>query len=61
MICFNRPYHIKYFKGYLSQILLGRFFNTFANLYSLTLSTACKNVVYTLDFLHYTHVVDTSP
>ena len=32
----NRPYHFKYFKGYLSQILLGQFLSTFFQVYFLT-------------------------
>ena len=28
MVCLGRPYHFKIFKGFLPQILLGRFLNT---------------------------------
>ena len=28
MVCLSRPYHFKFFKGSLSQILLGPFLNT---------------------------------
>ena len=42
MICFSRPYHLKNFNGYLSQVLLGLFFNTLSHLYHLTSSRSCK-------------------
>ena len=31
MICLGRPYHFKFFKGCLPQILLGPFLNTFSH------------------------------
>ena len=30
MLCLGRPYHLKFFKSYLPQILFGPFLNTFA-------------------------------
>ena len=32
MVCLGRPYHLKSFKGYFPQILLGPFFNTSSHL-----------------------------
>ena len=32
MVCLNRPYHLKSFKGCLPQILLGPFLNTLTHL-----------------------------
>ena len=33
MVCLNRTYHFKFFKGCLPQILLGIFLNTFSHLF----------------------------
>ena len=33
MICLGRPYHFKFFKGCLPQILLGPFLNTLTDLF----------------------------
>ena len=32
MVCLNRPYHLKCFKGYLPQILLASFLNTLSHI-----------------------------
>ena len=32
MVCLSRPYHLKIFKGYLSQTLLGPFLNKLAQM-----------------------------
>ena len=29
IVCLGRPYHFKFFKGFLPQILLGQFLNTY--------------------------------
>ena len=33
MACLSRPYHFKFFKGYLPQVLLGPFLNSLTHLY----------------------------
>ena len=33
MVCFGRPYHFKFFKGCLPEILLGPFLNDLTQLY----------------------------
>ena len=33
MVCLNRPYHFKFFKGCLPQIPLGPFLNTLSHIY----------------------------
>ena len=33
MVCLNRPYHFKFFKGCLPQISLGPFLNTLSHLF----------------------------
>ena len=35
MVCLSRPYHFKFFKGCLPQILLGPFLNTLNQILSL--------------------------
>ena len=32
MVCLSRPYHFKFFKDCLSQVLLGTFLNTLAHI-----------------------------
>ena len=34
MVCLGRPYHFKFFKGCLPQILLGPFLNTLNQMFS---------------------------
>ena len=32
MVCLGTPYHFKFFKGYLPQILIGPFLNTLSHM-----------------------------
>ena len=47
----KRPYHFKYFKGYLSQILLGQFLSTFFQVYFLTSLPRYKRCYWMLSLL----------
>ena len=47
----KRPYHFKYFKGYLSQILLGQFLSTFFQVYFLTSLPRYKRCYWMLSIL----------
>ena len=42
-ICLNRPYHFKFFKGCLPQILLGSFLNTLSYIYDAKGSKKSRN------------------
>ena len=53
MVCLDRPYHFKFFKGYLPQILLGSFQNTLPHIHFKT-----QKLVLNYDYqIHYLHRV----
>ena len=41
VVCLGKPYHFKFYKGWVSQILLGPFLNTLFQIY-LRISTGSK-------------------
>ena len=45
MVCLSRPYHFKFFKGSLLQILLGPFLNTVSSLVILNLQKRIQNPI----------------
>ena len=42
MVCLSRPYHFKYFKGYLPQLIFGPFLNTLTHIRNKGISTLQK-------------------
>ena len=45
MACLSRPYHFKFFKGCLPQILLGPLFNTLSHILILKLSVTFSMIL----------------
>ena len=45
MVCLGTSYHFKFFKGFLSQILLGPFLNTLTQMKALYIWTCCADSV----------------
>ena len=54
MVCLNIPYHLRFFKGCLSQISLGPFLNTFSQMqhwFALCYFTVNRNFPFVYDKL----------
>ena len=45
MVCLGRPYHLKFFKGCLSQILLIPFLNTLTQMFDWILNTPLLDIL----------------
>ena len=44
MVCLDRPYHCKFFKGCLPQILLGPFLNIFSHMHQCSLTVVQASI-----------------
>ena len=50
--CLSRPYHLKFFKGCIPQILLGRFLNTLPHIITIKSSNSWYDAVFSTNGIH---------